>query len=57
MKVPWKSILTSLPVASVCLCYTVSQWVRDLLLTNGLLYLSTVGFNVAEVSSCESMLF
>ncbi|KAH3802732.1 hypothetical protein DPMN_156412 [Dreissena polymorpha] len=55
VKIPWKSILTSLHVAAMCLCHFVSLWVRNLFLTNGLLYLSTVGFNIAEVGALASL--
>lgn len=46
--VPWRQILTSLPVISICLCHFVRQWLFGFLLTNEPLYLSMFGFNMAE---------
>lgn len=51
LKVPYRHILTSLPVISLCLCHFARNWVIILLLTNEPYYLSMFGFSVAEVRS------
>lgn len=48
LKVPYRHILTSLPVISLCLCHFARNWVIILLLTNEPYYLSMFGFSVAE---------
>ncbi|KAH3877308.1 hypothetical protein DPMN_001171 [Dreissena polymorpha] len=55
VKIPWKSILTSLPVAAICLCHFVRQWILSLMLTNEPLYLSKFGFNIAEAGALASL--
>ncbi|XP_061178058.1 vesicular glutamate transporter 2-like [Saccostrea echinata] len=48
LKVPYRQILTSLPVVSLSLCHFARNWVIILLLTNEPYYLSMFGFSVAE---------
>ncbi|XP_078333766.1 vesicular glutamate transporter 2-like [Crassostrea virginica] len=48
LKVPYRHILTSLPVISLSLCHFARNWVIILLLTNEPYYLSMFGFSVAE---------
>ncbi|XP_055998700.1 vesicular glutamate transporter 2-like isoform X2 [Ostrea edulis] len=48
LKVPYRQILTSLPVISLSLCHFARNWVIILLLTNEPYYLSMFGFSVAE---------
>ncbi|KAH3788222.1 hypothetical protein DPMN_166357 [Dreissena polymorpha] len=55
VNIPLKSILTSLPVAAMCLCQIAILWIRTLLLTNWPLYLSTVWGNIAEVGALASL--
>ncbi|KAL4225055.1 hypothetical protein ACF0H5_015749 [Mactra antiquata] len=55
IEIPWRSILTSLPVLSICLCHFVRQWVLGLMLTNEALYLNEFGFNIAETGVLASI--
>ena len=48
-KVPWASILTSMPVLALNICNFARSWVFFLLLTNEPTYLNTFGFTIAEV--------
>ena len=48
-KVPWTSILTSMPVQALNICNFARSWVFFLLLTNEPTYLNTFGFTLAEV--------
>lgn len=47
-KVPWKSIMTSLPVQALNICNFARNWVFYLMLTNEPLYLTMFGFTVVE---------
>ena len=49
--IPWRAILTSLPVVAICLCHFAWHWVFILMLTNEPLYLNSFGFNLAEVKA------
>lgn len=53
--VPWRSILTSLPVIAICLCHFVRHWVFSLMLTNEPLYLNEFGYNIAETGALASV--
>ncbi|KAK7500389.1 hypothetical protein BaRGS_00008296, partial [Batillaria attramentaria] len=48
MKIPWGSILTSLPVASLCLCHFARNWVFILMLTNEPFFLNIFHFTIAQ---------
>ncbi|XP_067655169.1 vesicular glutamate transporter 2-like [Haliotis asinina] len=45
---PWKRIIISPAVISLCFCHFARNWVFILMLTNEPFYLSLFGFNVAE---------
>ncbi|KAK3103573.1 hypothetical protein FSP39_020244 [Pinctada imbricata] len=48
LQVPWKQILTSLPVIALCVCHFTRFWVFILMLTNEPYYLNMFGFSIAE---------
>ncbi|XP_033751828.1 vesicular glutamate transporter 2-like [Pecten maximus] len=48
MKIPWWSIVTSLPVIALCACNIARNWVYILMLTNEPYYLNNFDFTVAE---------
>ncbi len=56
-RVPWGSILTSMPVHALNICNFARSWVFFLLLTNEPAYLNVFDFTIAQVrfatSSCE----
>jgi hypothetical protein len=55
LRIPVKSILTSLPVYAICLCHFARSAIFFFLLTNEPTYLSVFGFPVAEViTSCHT---
>lgn len=54
-RVPWKEILTSLPVIAICLCHFVRHWVFSLMLTNEPLYLNEFGYNIATTGALASL--
>ncbi|KAK2157309.1 hypothetical protein LSH36_193g01035 [Paralvinella palmiformis] len=47
-KVPWKCIMTSLPVHALNICNFARNWIFYLMLTNEPLYLTMFGFTVVE---------
>lgn len=47
-KIPWSSILTSLPVFSLCVCHFARNWVFILMLTNEPFYLNTFHFTISQ---------
>ncbi|KAL5006296.1 hypothetical protein ScPMuIL_015102 [Solemya velum] len=53
--IPWRKILTSLPVISVCICFFARYWTFILLLTNEPLYLSLFGISIAETGLFSSL--
>lgn len=53
--IPWRSIMTSLSVWSICLCHFAWHWVFILMLTNQPLYLNMFGFNIAETGFYASV--
>ncbi|KAL3842885.1 hypothetical protein ACJMK2_020860, partial [Sinanodonta woodiana] len=55
LRIPWISILTSLPVYAICLCHFARQWVFILMLTNEPLYLSMFGYSLAETGVYASL--
>ncbi|XP_013399797.1 vesicular glutamate transporter 1 isoform X1 [Lingula anatina] len=54
-KVPWRSILTSLPFWAICVCYFSRSWVFYLLLTNEPTYLNVFGFTIAQNGLLSSL--
>jgi len=48
LKIPWKSILFSLPVWSICLAHFARGWTFYFLLTNQPAFLNAFGFNITE---------
>lgn len=47
-KIPWKIILTSLPVWAICIAHFARGWTFYLLLTNQPAFLNAFGFGVTE---------
>ncbi|CAF1225682.1 unnamed protein product [Rotaria sordida] len=54
-KVPWKIILISLPVWSICLAHFARGWTFYLLLTNQPAFLNAFGFSVTENGTLGSL--
>ena len=54
-KVPWKSILLSLPVRSLCCAHFARGWTFYLLLTNQPAFLNALGFGVTENGTLGSL--
>ncbi|XP_071099907.1 vesicular glutamate transporter 2.2-like [Haliotis cracherodii] len=52
---PWKRIITSPAVISICICHFARNWVFILMLTNEPFYLSLFGFNIAENGMYSSL--
>lgn len=53
--IPWKSILKSLPVWSICCAHFARGWTFYLLLTNQPAFLNAFGFGVAENGTLGSL--
>lgn len=53
--VPWKSILSSLPVWSICCAHFARGWTFYLLLTNQPAFLNAFGFGVTENGTLGSL--
>lgn len=53
--VPWKSILTSLPVWAICIAHFARGWTFYLLLTNQPAFLNAFGFGVTENGTLGSL--
>ena len=54
-KVPWKLILLSLPVWSICCAHFARGWTFYLLLTNQPAFLNAFGFGVTENGTLGSL--
>ncbi|CAF3051850.1 unnamed protein product [Rotaria sp. Silwood2] len=54
-KVPWKTILISLPVWAICLAHFARGWTFYLLLTNQPAFLNAFGFGVTENGTLGSL--
>jgi ACS family sodium-dependent inorganic phosphate cotransporter-like MFS transporter 6/7/8 len=48
VKTPWRSILTSLPVMSLCIAHFARSWVFFLMLTNEPAYLTAFNLDIAQ---------
>ena len=54
-KIPWKSILLSVPVWAVCCAHFARGWIFCLLLTNQPVFLNALGFGVTENGTLGSL--